>query len=142
MKKIVFLSLLFLQSTGMLSAQQKDSTTTNAGSIKHDANGTLVEIEAMFPGGEGSWQKYLHENLVYPSKAVRKKVQGNVIMQFNIAQDGTVSNVVVIYGPELLRQPAIDVLKNSPKWKPATRNGKSAASMKRMPIVFKLEKKD
>ena len=98
-----------------------------------------VEVESEFPGGLTGWIKFLNEHLKYPKKAIRKNVQGTVVVQFIVGKDGSVSEIEAISGPELLRDAAVNVLKESPNWKPAVQNGKKVKSYKRQPIVFRLE---
>ena len=98
-----------------------------------------VEVESKFPGGERAWINFLQENLTYPKKAIRKKIQGTVVLQFIVDRDGTVSDIEAISGPEELQQGAIDVLKKTPNWIPAIQGGKKVKSYKKQPIVFRIE---
>jgi protein TonB len=97
-----------------------------------------VEFESTFPGGIPGWVQFLNQNLTYPSKAVRKNVQGTVVLQFIVCTDGTVCDVEAISGPELLRKSAIEAIKRTPNWTPAVQNGKKVKSYKKQPIIFKL----
>lgn len=96
-------------------------------------------IDAGFPGGELSWQRFLTRHLVYPKKAKRKKIEGVVTVGMVIGKDGSVSDVKVFSGPEELRQSAIDVVMKSPKWDPAIQNGRVVKDYKKCDIVFKLK---
>lgn len=98
-----------------------------------------VEIESKFPGGERAWLNFLQENLTYPKKAVRKNIQGTVVLQFIVDTDGTVSDIEAISGPEELQQGAINMLKKTPNWIPAILNGTKVKSYKKQPIVFRIE---
>jgi protein TonB len=98
-----------------------------------------VEIDAEFPGGDKGWFNFLSRTLVYPPKAVRKKIQGEVVAQFIVEKDGSLSNIQIISGPKELWNSVLDVLNQSPKWKPATTNGRKLKSYKRQPVNFKLE---
>ena len=97
-----------------------------------------VEIESEFPGGQSGWIKFLNSHLIYPQKAIKKNVEGTVVIQFIVAKDGTLSDIQAISGPELLKAAALDVFKYSPRWKPAIQDGKKVKSYKKQPIVFKL----
>jgi len=98
-----------------------------------------VDIESDFPGGAAGWRRFLQNNLVYPKKAERKKIEGTVVVQFIVDKDGTISNISAISGPELLQEAATDVIKKSPNWTPATQNGRKVKSYKKQPITFKLQ---
>jgi protein TonB len=97
-----------------------------------------VEIEASFPGGDHGWIKFLQSHLTYPPKAIRKKVDGTVVVQFIVDVNGELSDIQAISGPDLLKPAALDVLKQSPRWKPAVQDGKKVKSYRKQPITFKL----
>ena len=42
---------------------------------------TKVEIEAEYPGGKNAWGEYLMKNLKYPEDAVKRNIQGTVIVR-------------------------------------------------------------
>lgn len=108
------------------SGAQLDSVASR---IKLDST-MKVEIESEFPGGVKGWQNFLSSTLVYPPKAVRKKIQGQVIARFIVEKDGSLSNIEIISGPKELWDAVLDVLKQSPNWKPAFQNGKKVKSYK------------
>jgi protein TonB len=115
----------------------KDSVTNTT--ARHDSALTKVEIESDFPGGAGAWVKFLNSNLTYPPKAVRKKVEGTVVVQFIVEKNGTLSDIQAISGPELLLDAALKVIKESPNWKPAIQDGRKVRSYKKQPITFRLK---
>jgi periplasmic protein TonB len=100
-----------------------------------------VEFESGYPGGVAAWARFLKDNLHYPNKAVRKRIQGDVVVQFIIDRDGSVSDVLALSGPEDggLREEAIRVIKISGNWTPAVQNGKKVKSYKKQPISFRLQ---
>jgi len=97
---------------------------------------TKVEIESQYPGGPQAWQRYLNRSLRYPPV---EDIQGTIVVQFIVDQEGNVSNVEAISGPEELRAEAVRVIKKSGKWTPAIQNGRQVKSYKKQPIVFRLE---
>jgi len=98
-----------------------------------------IETESKFPGGDAGWRKYLSENFHYPEKAIRKKIQGTVIVQFIIDKEGKVTNVQVAKPVDpLLDAAAIQLIQSSPDWIPAVQNGRKVSSYKKQPIVFQL----
>ena len=132
----LFLSLFVISSVNAQTDTPKDSLKTAAAS----PNGTQVrvETESFFPGGDAAWLRFLKSNLVYPAKAVRKKVEGSVVVQFIVEKDGSLSNIEAISGPELLWDAAVKVIKESPNWKPAVQDGRKVKSYKKQPIGFRL----
>jgi TonB family protein len=98
-----------------------------------------VDVEASFPGGAINWSAFLQRNLRYPEDAIDQEIQGRVTLSFIVRQDGTLSDIEAISGPELLRAEAIRVLRLSPKWIPAYQNKSPVISRQRQPISFVLE---
>ncbi|HTE10393.1 MAG TPA: N-acetylmuramoyl-L-alanine amidase [Chitinophagaceae bacterium] len=99
---------------------------------------TKVEIEPDYPGGQAGWIEYLTKNLKYPQDAIKKEVQGTVVIQFIVDQQGKISDVKAISGPEILRAASIKVIKESGVWLSAMQNGKKVKAYKRQPITYKL----
>jgi len=139
MKYFYFLCLQFFFVIITVNAQTnipKDSMASLP--PKTDSALVKVEFESTFPGGDAGWIRYLTSSLVYPPKAVRKKVEGTVVVQFIVGKDGSLSDIQAISGPELLWEAAEKVIKESPNWKPALQNGKKVKSYKKQPITFRL----
>jgi protein TonB len=134
--KLLYFLLLQIIGTLSLNAQAEVSKNLLAGS---DSVRKHVEIESDFPGGAAAWLHFLNNNLTYPPKAVRKKVEGTVVVQFIVDKNGTLSDIEAISGPELLQEAAVNVIKNSPNWKPAIQDGKKVKSYKKQPITFRLQ---
>jgi len=111
---------------------QSDSMTF----VMHIDKNTIVVSESEFPGGNNAWYNYLGRNLYYPEWALRRGIRGTVIVKFVIDEDGNVTNVKAVSGPNELRESAIDVIKKSPKWLPSKRNGVPIKSDKTQPINF------
>ncbi len=103
---------------------------------------TKVEIEAEYPGGKNAWGEYLMKNLKYPEDAVKRNIQGTVIVQFIVDIDGSVSDIKVVKRPDAsLSEVAYKAIKNSGKWIPAMQKGEKVRAYKKQPIVFKLDDK-
>jgi protein TonB len=109
--------------------------------VKEDENKVWqkVEIESEFPGGLASWKRFLLKTLNYPDNAIDEEVSGTVLVQFIVDQDGNVSEVEAISGPDLLKDEAIRVIKKSGKWTAAIQNGRKVKSYKRQPLTFRLD---
>ena len=99
---------------------------------------TKVEVESTFPGGSKAWRDYLQKNIRYPARAIDRRIEGTVMLQFIVCKDGTVCDIEAISGPAELQQTAIDLLKKTPKWVPAMQNGQVVRSYKKQPITFRL----
>lgn len=97
----------------------------------------LIETNAEFPGGRSAWLKYLGDNLNYPKVLKKEKFSGQVIAKVFVDPSGAVSNIEIIKGLHpLLDEEVIRVMMGSPKWKPATQNGKTVQMTFNQPVNF------
>ncbi len=48
---------------------------------------------------------------VYPAQALRERVEGNVVVKVEIAEDGSVRSVVAVSGPDLLQSAATEAVR-------------------------------
>lgn len=101
----------------------------------------VVEVDAEYPGGAPGWLKYLTKSLKYPDEAVNNEVQGSVIVEFVINEDGSLTGIHAISGPRQLRSESVRVVAESGKWVPARNHGMIVASYHKQPINYKLEVK-
>ncbi len=60
--------------------------------------------------------------LRYPENAKQSRIQGSVIVQFLIGEDGSVADVTLLRGERILAEPVLKALM-SQRYKPARRNG-------------------
>ncbi len=98
--------------------------------------GWVVWPEPGYPGGFDSLFKYLNEKIIYPKKALRKKVGGNVVMTFVIEKDGSLTDIKAFRSPSIeLSDECARVLQNV-KFEPGTQNGKPTRVRYVMPIFF------
>lgn len=92
-----------------------------------------------FPGGNRAVNRFLSENLTYPTDCINNKIQGRVIINFDVEVDGSLSNIEVIRSvhPSLDRE-GIRVIQLMPRWFPGIHKGKFARVKYTLPITFKL----
>jgi len=135
-----FFCLLLLTLTGAITLHAQTASPKDTIIANDTAVLKKVEVESSFPGADAGWIRFLNSNLVYPPKAVRKNIQGTVLVQFIVDKTGAISDIEALSGPDLLREAAVNVIKLSPNWKPAFQNGKKVKSYKKQPITFKLER--
>jgi protein TonB len=100
------------------------------------------EVESKFPGGDHAWQQYLAKNMKIPDEVITDapgNLNETVIVGFTIGLAGDATDILIVksrlFGLDKL---AIDLVKNSGKWTPATKDGIPVLSYKRQPIVFKI----
>lgn len=96
--------------------------------------------DAVFPGGGiPSFYRYLSENIAYPPGSKYSNIEGKVFITFTVEEDGSINDVEVESSPaEDLSQESIRVLLASPKWKPASQNGRNVPVSYTIPIKFTL----
>lgn len=100
----------------------------------------VVEKMPEFPGGESGLMKFLAQNIKYPVIAMERNIQGRVILQFVINQDGSVSDAEVVRGVDSsLDAEAIRVVNAMPKWTPGMQRGENVRVRYTLPINFKLD---
>ena len=104
-------------------------------------NKVFDEVEQMprFPGGTGALMKWLGMNVKYPKAAFEARIQGRVIVTFEVEKDGSVANAKVIRGIDAnLDAEALRVVGIMPKWTPGLREGKPVVVKYTIPITFSL----
>lgn len=98
--------------------------------------------EAQFPGGTGELQKYIMENVKYPTEALEKGIQGRVYLSFIVEKDGSLSQIKVERGvSEELDREAKRVVRAMPNWEPGEAAGMVVRTRCRLPIAFVLSDK-
>ena len=101
----------------------------------------LVGTKPRFMDGDAnSFSLWVNQHLQYPKEALEKKIQGRVTLQFVIEEDGSLSNVKVLRGPDpILNDEAVKVISQSPKWTPGYINGNPVRVIYNYPVVFQLK---
>jgi len=135
---VVLLAFGVLLSPAIVHSQDTSGSSPRSDTSTLDKAFIKVEIESSFPGGASAWLQFLQNHLVYPNKAVRKRIEGTVLLQFIVDKDGSISNLQALSGDPLLVEAALKAMAHSPKWTPAIQKGRAVKSYKKQPIVFKL----
>ena len=98
-------------------------------------NRTLVDSLPKYPGGINKFNIFLTKNYVMPEEAVKNEAMGGIFTTIVIEKDGMLSNIKILRdfgygsGEEVLR-----VLKLSPKWTPAIKEGKRVRCLYSFPF--------
>lgn len=99
----------------------------------------VVETMPTPPGGMEGWNKYLSNNLKYPTQARRMGIEGTVYVVFVVNTDGSIQDVEILRGiGGGCDEEAMRVVQNAPKWEPGKQRGKPVRVKMRLPIRFKL----
>ncbi|MGE6220594.1 carboxypeptidase-like regulatory domain-containing protein [Nubsella zeaxanthinifaciens] len=98
-----------------------------------------VDKNAEFPGGQSAFLNYLRQNLSYPKE--QKEWQGSIYVTFVVDTLGKIRNEC-IYKPYFkgeispIEKVALKLIKETPSWTPAEKNGKKVYNRVTLPIRF------
>ncbi len=101
----------------------------------------VVEQMPEFDGGVAGLLKYLAENIKYPALARENGIEGKVIVQFIVDENGQVSQAKIVRGigggcdQEALR--VVETMNG--KWKPGKQRGRPVKVWFTLPVNFQLE---
>lgn len=92
-----------------------------------------------FLGGDANeFRKWVDARIVYDPEAKAEGIQGRVMLQFTIEEDGTLDKVRVIRGVDpRLDAEAVRVVSSSPAWIPERQGGKAVPQTYTFPVIFK-----
>jgi len=117
----------------------------------------VVEQMPRFPGCEdkkyekekedcarSKMMEYIYEHLIYPEEASKKGIEGQVVLQFIVETDGSITDIRVVrdigFG---CGQAAVDVVESwnqmGEKWRPGHQRGRPVVVLYTLPVKFKLE---
>jgi protein TonB len=101
---------------------------------------TWVEEMPNFSNGDQDLMKFLVKNIQYPEIAIRAGIEGKVILQFTVEQDGFLSDIIVAKGIGAgCDEEAVRVLKLTGKWNPGKQNRNPVRVRMNIPFVFNLQ---
>jgi TonB family protein len=144
---VLFTGILLVNIIGIQSCKSKnwDVKETEVGTSKDFGTVKFTEIldhaEKMpeFPGGNNAFIKYMSENVKYPKEAMEKGIEGKVLVEFVVQEDGKVDFPEVKKSPNpILSEAALNTIRNMPNWIPAEDKGKKVAVNMVLPVSFKL----
>ncbi|RQO32309.1 hypothetical protein DBR32_01480 [Taibaiella sp. KBW10] len=113
----------------------------------YDTLGSLVKTEKnpwnldKMPSYKGNYINYLSNNIRYPNKALEERITGTVVIGFNIAQDGKMTDVWILKSVHpLLDNEALRVIKSTyKKWSPGKYHNIPMTKPFIAPIIFNLQ---
>ena len=136
---------IFVATSTISFAQSKAiaSDITNTSTAKTIKNNKEADDNAFilpaFPEGKKALFRYIAHNLNYPDLAKENGVEGVVIVQFYIDEEGKITNASVDKGIGFgCDKAALEVVQNMPYWAPARFKGKNIAKRMKLPITFAL----
>jgi len=96
-----------------------------------------IEKEAVFPGGEQAWQKYIQKAIQRQLDEFSDMDYGTCIVKFQVDVNGNVSNVeaTTMQGTKLAEL-AVNTISKGPKWIPAMQNGRYVSAYRYQPVTL------
>lgn len=96
-----------------------------------------------FPGGNEMLSNFIYDHIRYPDEAEKNGIQGRVIMQVVIDENGRVTRPEVIkHVSSSLDEEALRIVSMMPEWKPGKKNGVEVKVKFTFPVVFRLSEED
>lgn len=119
-------------------SSNNNGTSSEINDDKDFFNVASVEVKPEFPGGVSEFYRFIAKRFRAPDEPGLK---GKILVDFIIEKDGSVTDIKVIkdvgYGS---KEEAIRVLKECPKWKPATQKGIPVRCSFQLPINIETPK--
>ncbi len=147
----IVLVLMFSCNSGSESRNEKATLTKDASTAEpvsdvakaetSDEIFTVVDQMPVFRNDTtyNELRQWMVQNMKYPAEAASKGIQGKVIVQFVIDEQGNVKDPKVIRSVDpLLDQAALELVSGCPQWTPGRQNDKIVKVSFTLPITFAL----
>ena len=96
-----------------------------------------TEKQPAFKGGMEALLLYLEDELIYPERARNESLEGQVMIQFVVDENGLAENPKIIqslgFGCD---EEAIRLIHNMPEWQPAKKDNIAVKAQVVLPIYF------
>lgn len=137
MKRLMMTLMLALLSLSYAAAQAPDTNTVD------NAANNLETMPSFQGGGVENFCYWAMSNVEYPKRAVKRQIEGMVLIQFVIYPDGKMRDYVIVKSPDKsLSKAAKAVLDKANKlengWTAGTDNGKPVKVSFTLPLNFAL----
>lgn len=110
-----------------------DSSRTNS----TDSFFSKTDKEAVFPGGDSAFNRFVTDNFSYPERCREEGIEGYCMLLLGINAEGLVKQIKILeYTPACpeFSQEVVKLFSQPHLWIPATINGKTVASWRRLPF--------
>ena len=131
-----------------LGIQAQDSTNTyrkfEMNGVEYQTNGidTIYIVDPMpeYPGGIERLHSFISRKLEYPIELYDNGLEGSVVVQFAIDEQGKVQEVEIVESTdERFNVAAVEVFQKMRRWKPGEQNGKPVKVYFTFPLNFKIK---
>ncbi|NPA34384.1 MAG: energy transducer TonB [Chlorobi bacterium] len=100
----------------------------------------IVSQMPEFPGGEEALLDFMYKNFNYPDECAEMGIAGQIVVQFIVERDGSVSTPRVLRGLDCAEanEEALRVVSIMPRWKPGMQQGRPVRVLLSLPIKVKV----
>lgn len=98
----------------------------------------------LFQGKDlNTFRTWVQSQIRYPAEALKRGIEGRVVLSFIVERDGSVSTIELLQSPDrILSEEARRVVSSSPKWTPGRQNGHLVRVRYMLPVDFSIPKKE
>lgn len=104
----------------------------------------IVDEMPLFQGKDlNTFRTWVQSQIRYPAEALKRGIEGRVVLSFIVERDGSVSTIELLQSPDrILSEEARRVVSSSPKWTPGRQNGHLVRVRYMLPVDFSTPKKE
>ncbi len=100
---------------------------------------TITEEPTFLGGGLSHFAQWVNSRIEYPQIAIENYIEGTVVVEFVIKQDGSLSNINVVKTPDKsLSNEVVRVMGTAPAWIPGKCDNVPVSVKYSMPVSFSL----
>ncbi|MFD2743689.1 MULTISPECIES: energy transducer TonB [Sphingobacterium] len=136
----------------VLSAISSFARVSAVNQIEVDTIYTEVDVIPRFAGGAKAWSNFLNRNLnirnIQQSIDEDTYISFGLVQQanleFTVCEDGKVCDIEVLNADKIspeFEEEVMRVMKRSPRWKPALRDGQPVKTRFRQPVIVNLKER-
>lgn len=125
------------------SAEEAPAGQQPTPSASEDDTPFLVAEEMpLFQGKDlNTFRTWVQSQIRYPAEALKRGIEGRVVLSFIVERDGSVSTIQLLQSPDrILSEEARRVVSSSPKWTPGRQNGHLVRVRYMLPVDFSIPK--
>jgi TonB family protein len=133
--------LLTYYRSGKLKRRQTEVDGKPQG-VCYDSTGAIIPFTPyrILPEPGFDIGEFLSNNLQYPKKAIRRNIQGRVVVAFEVDRMGNLLTPQIVFAVHpLLDEEALRVVRLMPHWKPGMLDDEPFVYFYTLPISFKLD---
>lgn len=104
----------------------------------------IAEEMPLFQGKDlNTFRSWLQSQIRYPAEALKRGIEGRVVLSFIVERDGSVSTIELLQSPDrILSEEARRVVAASPKWSPGRQKGHLVRVRYTLPVDFSIPKEE